>query len=430
MTEQASDPPTDAQTARIAALLNAVDAPVVVLDDHGRVVQLNPACEQTMGLSVGDGLFEAEAQTALLLETSQSLQQVTRTLLQKLTTLDDVLALVCAEACRLTGAAGSAVLLLDATDRLTVRAAHGRPPPTLTQFPVQASLAGEVIAQQAPLLLNDVDSRKQAYYRTPDLRTLLAAPLRAGDETIGVLDVVNKPGGFSPEDRHIIALFADQAAVAIENARLHQRAEQLAIVEERQRLARELHDSVTQSLYTVTLYAHAAHKALSAGKEAVAADHLRELRALAREVTLEMRLLLFELHPPVLEKEGVVTAVQTRLDAVEARSGLQTEFGVTGAERRLPVAVEEALYRIAQEALTNAVKHARPQRIGVELEFAADHITLRVQDDGAGFDVEQAGQTAGLGLRSIQERVARLDGTLTLDSAPGTGTVLTVCIAA
>src|SRR5690606_19192045 len=123
-------------------------------------------------------------------------------------------------------------------------------------------------------------------------------------------------------------------------------------LEERQRLARELHDSVTQSLYSVTLYANAAALALAAGKGEAAAGYLAELQETAQEGMRDMRLLIFQLHPPVLEAEGLVAALQTRLAAVEERAGLQIQFRVEG-ERRLPIAIEEDLFWIAQEALSN-----------------------------------------------------------------------------
>ena len=193
-------------------------------------------------------------------------------------------------------------------------------------------------------------------------------PLHANGNVIGVLEVVDKPGGFVKDDVRIVSLFANQAAINIEHARLNQQAGQLAVLEERQRLARELHDSVVQSLYSMTLYADAAALALAAGKQDVTVNHLQELRDTARNAMHDMRLLIFELHPPALEQEGLVTALQVRLAAVEARAGLQTELTVEG-ERRLPIVIEQELYRIAQEALNNVMKHARAQHVTIRLQF-------------------------------------------------------------
>ena len=208
-----------------------------------------------------------------------------------------------------------------------------------------------------------------------------------------------------------------------EDTRLQQQAEKLAVLQERERLARELHDSVTQSLYSVNLYANAAALALTAGKQETAAGYLQELQETAQEGMRDMRLLIFQLHPPELETEGLAAVLQARLAAVEARAGLQTDFRVEG-ERRLPIAVEGELYWIAQEALNNVLKHAQAQHVTVRLHYTPASICLEVRDDGVGFDplaIPPAGR-GGVGLRSITERAARLGGTLTCESRPGEGT--------
>jgi signal transduction histidine kinase len=374
---------------------------------------------------IEQNLQKHQQQTALLLETCESLQRVTSALLQKVVTLEEVLRLVCSESQRLTGATGSAVLLVEGQNWLRVASSSGKPSPALERLVIGESFAGHVLDRGEPLLLNEPESRVQAYYRNPDLKTLLAIPLRADETTIGALDVINKPGGFSEEDVRIMSIFADQAAIAIKNAQLHERAEQMAVVEERQRLARELHDSVTQALYSVNLYAEATRMALSSGNAEVAADNLQELRNMAREAMLDMRMLIFELHPPALKEEGLASALQTRLEAVEARSGLQTEFQTKG-EIRLPLSVEEELYRITQEALTNAVRHSGAQHLIVRLNAGSENFYLEVQDDGTGFDLTAAGQSGGLGLRSIEERVQRINGNLTIDSVLGKGTTLKI----
>ena len=355
---------------------------------------------------------------------SESFDRVLVSLLQK-TVLEQVLDIVCTEAQGLLGATGSAVLLL--TDRAWLEVKHrlGKPLAAVEPVPMDGSLAGQVVRQGAPVLLNDpaLFERAQVYQWPSDLTALLAVPLHVNGEVIGVLDVVNKAGGFTAEDVPILSLFANQAAMAIEHARLQRQAEQLAVLAERQRLARELHDSVTQSLYSVTLYANAAVLALAAGKSDVAAGYLQELQETAQEGMRDMRLLIFQLHPPVLEAEGLVAALQARLAAVEGRAGLQTEFRIEG-ERRLPVTIEEELYWIAQEALNNVRKHAVAQHVTVHLHFAAASVCLEVQDDGVGFDpqvVRSEGRGGG-GLRSIAERTVRVGGKLTYESKPGEGT--------
>jgi len=210
---------------------------------------------------------------------------------------------------------------------------------------------------------------------------------------------------------------------------LQRQAEQLAVLQERERLARELHDSVTQSLYSVNLYARAAALALTAGKQESVAGYLHELQETAQEGMRDMRLLIFQLHPPELETEGLAAVLQARLAAVEARAGLQTDFRVEG-ERRLPIAIEGELYWIAQESLNNVLKHAQAQHVTLRLRYTPTSISLEVSDDGVGFDplaVRPEGR-GGVGLRSITERAARLGGTLACDSRPGEGTRVKVVV--
>jgi signal transduction histidine kinase len=360
---------------------------------------------------------------------SESFNRVLVSLLQK-TVLGQVLDIVCTEAQGLVGASASAVLLLIDQAWLEVKHRLGKPLAAVEPVPVDGSVAGQVVRQGAPVLLNDPAHFEQAHvYQWPtDLNALLAVPLRVNGGIIGVLDVVNKPGGFTEDDVPVVSIFANQAAMAIEHARLQQQAEELAVLAERQRLARELHDSVTQSLYSVTLYANAAALALAAGKDDVTGSYLQELQETAQDGMRDMRLLIFQLHPPVLETEGLVAALQARLAAVEGRAGVQTEFRVEG-ERRLPIAIETELYWIAQEALNNARKHAAAQHAIVHLDFTDASVCLDVRDDGMGFDPDAVPAERRGGLRTMAERAARVSGVLTYESKPGEGTRVKVEVA-
>jgi signal transduction histidine kinase len=193
------------------------------------------------------------------------------------------------------------------------------------------------------------------------------------------------------------------------------------VVQERQRLARELHDSVTQALYGTTLYAEAATRQLATGQVELVSEHLRELRDTAQEALREMRLLIFELRPSILDSEGLTNALRARLEAVEERAGLEVELHLE-EEMVLPTAVEEGLYRIAQEALNNALKHACARRVCVSLDHREGAIVLEIVDDGVGFDPSTAVEGGGLGLDGMIERAAQMGAELVLDSEPGAGT--------
>jgi signal transduction histidine kinase len=378
-----------------------------------------------------ENIFSESMHNQLLKESQQRLaerESIHRTMaamLQKLS-LDEVLEIVCSDARKLTKATGSAVLLLEG-EWLRVTLSNGTPSPITERIPVIDSLAGLSIEQGKPFLVNDPSSQVHAYYRNPDLQSILIIPLFTGGTSIGVIDVINKPGGFSQDDVRILGLFADQAALAIENARLHQQAEKLAVTRERERIARDLHDSVTQTLYSLSLYVNAAQKALQGDKTDKAQKHVHELRKLSREAMLDMRLLIFELHPPILQKEGLGDALRTRLEAVESRSGIRTEYKVVN-ERRLPLNIEAELYHIAQEALTNVVKHSHAESVNVTLYYSKNRFKMKVQDNGVGFDLKKVDDGGGVGIRGIKERVQRISGKLFVDSALNKGTIIVVTV--
>jgi PAS domain S-box-containing protein len=204
-------------------------------------------------------------------------------------------------------------------------------------------------------------------------------------------------------------------------------AQAQAAIEERQRLARDLHDSVTQSLYSLTLLAEAARRLALAGDRQLVEHYLTRLGEMAQQCLKEMRLLVYELRPPILEKEGLVRALQQRLDAVEKRSGMRAQLVVDGSPH-LPAHVEEGLYGIALEALNNALKHAAASRVTVRLHANARSAELQVADNGRGFDPAAGDQSGGLGLLSLRERAEHLGAALTIDSKPGAETTVRVVV--
>ncbi len=361
---------------------------------------------------------------------SVSLQRVTSALLQG-RTLDEVLAVVCTEAKSLIKAGGSIVFLLEDDGLLHVAHSLGDGEPSFKAMPVEASFTGTVITTGKAVFTNQPSKEELWYGSTLDdlqggaIRSLLAAPLMIRASIIGALVVVNKENPFDPDDLRVMGLFADQAAIAIENGRLIQEVEQIAVMEERNRLARDLHDSVTQSLYGVSLYAEAAARRLDSEDYPGVAEYLRELRKTALDALKEMRLLIFELRPPLLDKEGLEAALQARLDAVEGRAGLKTELRVD-IEGRLPAKIEEGLYRIAQEALNNVLKHALAHHVMVCLEAHHGMATLNVSDDGVGFSVDRAKESGGVGIKGMYERVQSIGGALEITSRPGEGTNIKV----
>jgi PAS domain S-box-containing protein len=301
----------------------------------------------------------------------------------------------------------------------------------LDTLPEQDTIACEslivdwVISHGEPLVVSDMSQCPPAPPLTvpsPGAHSYLGAPVHAKGQVLGALSVVGGPGRqFCAEEIALLASIADQVGVAVENARLYQQAERLAVLEERGRLARDLHDAVTQSLYSANLMIETAHRAAEAGHLQRVKRHLRRLGEITRDALKEMRLLVYELRPPALEQERLIGALQKRLDAVEGRAGVETRLLVQG-EVDLPAAVEEALYRVAQEALNNALKHAAATSVAVTITAGEGQVFLEVADNGCGFDPEIAQDAGGMGLTSMRQRAERVGGRLSIHSAPGLGT--------
>ena len=276
------------------------------------------------------------------------------------------------------------------------------------------------------------DSRIKQALELEGVQQVINVPLFSKGRLVGAFNLGTRHARpVTPEEMSLLSSIGQQIAVAVENARLYDQAEQSAASAERHRLSRELHDSVTQSLYSVTMYAEAAARLLITGDTRTAAEHLRELRDTAQEALREMRLLIFELRPPALAKIGFAAALQARLDSVEARGGIQTTMQVEGEQNheQLSHAAEQELYHIAHEALNNVLKHANAQHVWVHLRFSEAETLLAIHDDGVGFTPTAAGN-GGLGLDSLKERAEKIGASLEIGSRPGDGTEIRVAVPA
>lgn len=284
---------------------------------------------------------------------------------------------------------------------------------------------------------------------TIQVGSLLAAPLRQGNETIGVLQAAHeRVDGLSPDDLPILIAAGYWTSIAIANAQLHEQAqaarEQQALLEERNRLARELHDAVTQSLYSIATLAGAWRRQIGAGRLEPRVEHIAELGELAQQALREVRLLIYELRPTELDEEGLIGALSRRLEFVEKRSGVETMLLVTddhgidclaapaGQDMiidfyRLPAQVEHGLFRIAQEALNNALKYSKATLITVCVRLGRNTLSMEIRDNGRGFDVSQALEAvAGFGLEGMRERAQYLGGQLNVTSSPDEGTTVAI----
>jgi signal transduction histidine kinase len=308
---------------------------------------------------------------------------------------------------------------------------------SLSGLAVHANLANAVILKRQIKISNDfADDRDSVGVPSghPPVKRVMGAPLVAGDAVLGMVVVANKRGEYTPEDAGSFSIFANQLAVAIAYSRLYEQQLQInaelerlstgasdrAASDERQRLARELHDSAAQSLYGIALATQAVRRTVERDLGmARLAEPLDYILQLAEVALAELRALIFGLRPESLAEEGLIVGLQRLTAAVAARHKLTVDL-VANAEPDLDIRTKEALYRIAQEAIQNVVKHASARSVEVQLIADRHDVELRIADDGVGFE-PGADYPGHIGLNSMKERAHALNLELTVDSHPGAG---------
>jgi signal transduction histidine kinase/DNA-binding NarL/FixJ family response regulator len=301
--------------------------------------------------------------------------------------------------------------------------------------PARVGLMGEVIARRGPVVVDRYDDLTDplpdsAFHR---LAPWIAVPIWWQGEIVGTFGVAgNDPNRrFGDVEAELLANLARHAAVAIENARLYAASRNLGVAEERNRLAREIHDTLAQSLLTLTFQLRAVHGAIASEPER-AEEELLAAEATARSALEEARRSVWNLGPAALESGTLVEALQGECDP--RRAGMPCRLSVSGATRPLAADAQLALLRVAQESIANARKHAGGSRVEVRLDFREEGVTLSIADDGRGFDpalvAEGPTPAGGFGLSSMAERLRRLGGRLEIRSGlgngPGTAVVATV----
>lgn len=410
-----------------------------VKDDAGRVREVVVQYEDVTERVLAQHLLEERV--AARTEELTTLLEVAR-LLSSTLELAPLLDLILDQLGRVVPSTGAALWLIDDHHLIMVadRAPAGQALPPGLRIPTNHAWWADTAPR--PAIVADVqDERDQSpaavSYRAAVggrfgySRAWLRVPLVHRDRPIGLLSLSHaQPGYYTPHHAELALAIGSQAAAAIENARLFGRAQEVAALEERQRLARELHDSVTQALFSATLHARAAQLALDrAGQapETPAARAVGQLRALTQGALAEMRALIFELRPGALAEEGLGAALTKHAAALAAREDLPVQVSVPDGRLQLDPATEEHLYRLAQEALNNVVKHAQARHVWIRLDQASGNIILELADDGVGFDPARE-RPGHLGLGTMTERARAIGATLTIDSIPGQGTTVRVAV--
>ncbi len=300
----------------------------------------------------------------------------------------------------------------------------------LGPLPRTHGMLGAMLETAAPFRTPDIhtDRRFRGWWPAghPDMRSFLGVPIVAPEGVIGAFYLTEKEDGdeFDAEDEELIQLLAAHAAIAITNARLYERSRELSTLSERNRLALELHDVVSQKLFSLVLTAEAASALLDQDADAARAK-MGRLQELSREALDELRSLILELRPPDLDRDGLGGALRKHVDVLRRIHGVEIELEVADDTATQDSERAREVLRIAQEALQNAVRHAAAQRVEVRLAAADGRLVLEVVDDGAGFEPRDPElRSWHLGLTSMEERAERLGGRLEIRSAPEAGTTV------
>lgn len=400
-------------------------------DPDADELQLLGAMASQVAVAVENARLFAETQRRI--REMDALYRVDEQLHQSLV-LDEVLHALTDAATEVLDADRSAVLIFDENTReLRVRATSG-----LSNSQVQAlveSLNGldatTIEKLDVPRVVPDTARDfplVQDVIRAVGLTSVIDVPITIAGKRFGLFSMGwVQHHDISPDEVRMASAIGQRAAVAIENARLYERAQHAASLEERQRLARELHDSVSQALYGISLGTRTARTLLERDPARVG-EPLEYVSGLAEAGLAELRALIFELRPESLEAEGLVAAFEKQFAAMHARHGIDMVTSLEG-EPDLRLDLKEVLYRIGQEAMHNTVKHARATRAWVTLATVDGRVVLEVRDNGVGFDPN--GDFPGhLGLRSMAERATSSGGTLTIESEPGAGTTIRISVPA
>jgi signal transduction histidine kinase len=300
---------------------------------------------------------------------------------------------------------------------------------SLGPLPLTHGMLGAMLETPDPFRTADIhdDPRFRGWWPRghPDMHSFLGVPIVAAEGVIGAFYLTEREGAdeFTAEDEQLIQLLAAHAAIAITNARLHERSRELSILSERNRLALELHDAVSQKLFSLVLNAEAAATLLDRDPEQARAQ-VGRLQELARQALDELRSLIFELRPPDLEHDGLCGALRKHVEVLRQLQPAEIELDGDLEVERDPQRDLE-LFRIAQEALQNALRHAHASHIVVRVHGEDGRLVLDVEDDGVGFDPDAPElRSRRLGLTSMEERAQRVGARLEIRSAEGTGTTV------
>jgi signal transduction histidine kinase len=367
---------------------------------------------------MSDGLQE-------LYRVSQAVLSVTRQM-----SVRDVLQVIVRSARSLVGARYAALGVPDEGNSFAEFVVDGISPAqqqAIGPLPRQHGMLGVLLTEGKPERLADISADPRFWgwpAAHPRMTHFLGVPVRDGDRVLGIIFAANKvtpkSSGFTERDEEILSLFAAHAAIALTNARLYERSRELSVLEERARLARELHDAVSQKLFSLRAHARAAAVLAARDDGPAAAREMEAVASLGAEAHAELRAVIDGLTPPDLEAAGLAESLRRYAVLAGRAHAVPVEFTAATDLPALCAGPDAAVYRVAQEALHNALRHAEASRVSVTLSRTGRKVLLEVTDDGRGFATDAP--SAGLGLASMRERAAAVGGSLTIRSSAGAGT--------
>jgi signal transduction histidine kinase len=295
-------------------------------------------------------------------------------------------------------------------------------PPPIGGAPVSTFPTGHAETYVLSGEVSGMPEANRAYINSLGVHTLLTVPMMLGKETVGWICVRSSKSDPVDLERKIFLAeaLAGQATLAVHMARLTEQARQAAILEERNRIARDIHDTLAQGFTGVVVNLEAANRTLKKNNIEVALEHIEHARGLAQAGLAEARLSVRALRPEALQQADLEHALRMLLRRCEAGGTLTTHFHSIGEKVELPAEIENELLRIAQECMTNVLKHAGAQQVEIRLVFGSDTVSLSIADDGTGFDPRA--HHDGFGLVGMRERAERIGAHLLVSSRPGHGT--------
>ena len=346
-------------------------------------------------------------------------------------TLDQVFQAIVEVAVKMLHADRGVVFVWDEKKTQVVpRISHGFRPETLEvlHFEKGEGMVGKVLESGQPLIVHEVDLRTikpeiQAAITAEGIHSLINLPIKVNEKIIGVFNIsFTRPGAITGDTARLFAALVQRAALSVENMELFEQTKELAVVEERNRVARDLHDSAKQKAFAALAQLGAVNGILKKDPSNVW-SHLMEAENLVYEVIQELTFLIQEMYPMALKEKGLATTLREYIFEWENRNGVMINLVIKNA-RRMDLEMEQAVYRMIQEALANVARHSQSDKVDVSLVYNADTVAVTVEDNGRGFDVSH--KSGGMGLRIIEERAESIGGQACIESEPGVGTKVVI----